>query len=364
VLRSIVGETQLPRLLELVAHRLCALIDAESLLIVRPAPDGSLHVDAAAGAAADAWLGSRLDRDHTKTGRVFARGQSARVDDVLGDPEIDQHLAREHGLRAALFVPLLVGKRALGVVVAQNKIGDDPRFGDADLRLAEIFAGRAAVACDLSERVSRDTMQRVIEGQELERRRLARELHDETGQALTSILLGLKAIRAADGAGAKARAEDEVRQLVVQALQDVRGLAVELRPKVLDDFGLLPALERLAERSGERAGIEIHVHANLPGERLPGALETTLYRLAQEALTNVLKHADANTVSVLVSAQDGFLSAVVEDDGRGFVPDETREDALGLVGMRERLSLLGGELTIESTLGAGTTVRARLPLPR
>lgn len=361
VLRSIVGETRLPRLLELVARRLRELIGAETVLIVRPQPGGGLRIDAAAGG--DAWLGHRLDPRHTKAGRVLERRRSVRVDDVLADPEVDQELARRQGLRSALFVPLLVGDRALGVVVAQNRLGADSRFGDADLRLAEIFAGRAAVACDLSERASRDTIRRVIEGQELERRRLARELHDETGQALTSILLGLKSIRGAADAAAAARAEEEVRAMVVQALQDVRRLAIELRPKALDDFGLLPALERLAETAGERAAIEVHLQANLPDRRLPSEVETVLYRLVQEALTNVLKHAQAHTVSILLSLQEGAVQAIVEDDGRGFALDRDRGDGLGLLGMRERLSLLGGELTIESAPGAGATVRALLPLP-
>jgi signal transduction histidine kinase len=363
VLRSIVGETQLPRLLELVARRLRELVEAEAILIVRPTPGGSLRIAAVAGSITEDWLGRRLDPRHSKTGRVLEGRRSVRVDDVFSDPEIDQQLAREQGLRSAMFVPLVVGNRALGVVIVQNKLGADTRFSDADLRLAEIFAGRAAVACDLSERVDRDTMRRVIEGQELERRRLARELHDETGQALTSILLGLKSIRSANGPQAAVQAEEEVRGLVVQALQEVRRLAVELRPKALDDFGLLPALERLAETSGERAGLEIHVQANLPAVRLPGELETVLYRLVQEALTNVLKHAEAQTVSILLTLQDGSVSAMIEDDGRGFTVGETREDALGLLGMQERLSFLGGELTIESAPGAGTTVRALLPLP-
>src|SRR5204863_9958679 len=145
----------------------------------------------------------------------------------------------------------------------QAKLGRDARFSEADQRLAEIFAARAAVAVDLSERVARDTVRRVIDAQELERRRLARELHDETGQALTSILLGLKAIRAAGSEEEAVRAEAELRELVVQALQDVRSLAVELRPSALDDFGLVPALERLAGTFAERTGIRATVAATL-----------------------------------------------------------------------------------------------------
>jgi signal transduction histidine kinase len=204
----------------------------------------------------------------------------------------------------------------------------------------------------------------VFDAQELERRRLARELHDETGQALTSILLGLKAIRAAGSEEEAERAELELRDLVVQALQDVRSLAVELRPSALDDFGLVPALDRLAGIFAERSGIRAAVQSSLPDERLPPDIETALYRLVQEALTNVVKHAGAENVSIVLTSRDGGISAVVEDDGRGFGPEDARADALGLVGMRERLALVGGTLAVESTPGEGTALIAYVPLPR
>ena len=126
------------------------------------------------------------------------RRRSERVDSTLEDVEVDQELARRMGLRSGLFVPMLVGDRAIGVIAAHNRRGADPRFTEDDLRLAETFAARASVAVDLADRVARDALRRVVEGQELERARLARELHDETGQALTSILLGLKRVEDAD----------------------------------------------------------------------------------------------------------------------------------------------------------------------
>src|SRR5207237_372671 len=147
--------------------------------------------------------------------------------------------ARRLGARTGLFVPLVARGAAIGVIAVHDKLGPDARFTDEDLRLAEIFGARAAVAVALSERVARDTLRRVVDAQELERRRLARELHDETGQALTSILLGVKAIRASSTPADAERAEAEVRAQIVQALQDVRALAVELRPAALDDFGLV-----------------------------------------------------------------------------------------------------------------------------
>jgi two-component system, NarL family, sensor histidine kinase DevS len=257
-------------------------------------------------------------------------------------------------------VPLVVRGRPIGVIVAHDKLGSDMRFGDDDLRTAEQFAARAAIAVDLSERVARDSLRRVVRGQELERTRLARELHDETGQALTSILLGLKWVEEAKDDGALRAAAAQLRELVVATLQDVRRLAVELRPKALDDFGLVAALERLVETFGDRSGIKVHLEAQLAEARLPGETETTLYRIVQEALTNIVKHAEAKTVSIILVRRRNLVSVLIEDDGRGFATDE-REGGLGLVGMRERVALIGGRLTIESSEGAGTTLAVEVP---
>ncbi len=187
------------------------------------------------------------------------------------------------------------------MLIAHDRQGPTPAFSDDDLRLAETLAARAAIAVDLSERVSRDAMRRVVEAQELERRRLARELHDETGQALTSILLGLKPLEQSVGSDEARAAVASVRELVVSTLQDVRALAVELRPAALDDFGLVPAVERLTATFGEKSGLRIDLEAQLGNERLPREVETALYRVVQEALTNVVKHAGAGHVSVLLS---------------------------------------------------------------
>src|SRR5205085_419869 len=205
--------------------------------------------------------------------------------------------ARRFGAVTGLYVPLVTGGTPIGIVFAHDRQSRDPRFTSADARLAEHFAQRAAVAVDLSRRVQRDALRRLVEGQELERRRLARELHDETGQALTSVLLGLKAVEGADDLPA---ALAQLRELVVATLQDVRRLAVELRPKALDDFGLLPAVERLAETFRAATGIGLQLESRLGDERLPSEAETTLYRVVQEALTNIAKHAGARSVSLLL----------------------------------------------------------------
>jgi signal transduction histidine kinase len=361
VVRSMVEETELDRLLELVCRRLRDLIGARLTLILLPENE-SLRVAAADGDGASRLVGDRMPREHSKAGRVLDRRQSARVDAVLDDPEVNQEEARRLGVRSGLYVPLIARGRAIGIVAVHDKLGGEARFSDGDLRLAEIFAARAAVAVDLSQRVARDTVRRVIEAQEQERTRLARELHDETGQALTSILLGLKSIRAAKDEAAAEQAEAQLRELVVSALQDVRSLAVELRPSTLDDFGLVPALERLGATLEDQSGVRVAVEAGLQDRRLPPEVETALYRFVQEGLTNVVKHAEAGGVSVVIASRDGGVSAVVEDDGRGFAPDDVRPDALGLVGMRERLALLGGTLAVESKPGRGTALIAYVPL--
>jgi signal transduction histidine kinase len=359
---ALATEIELPRLLELVVTRLRELIDARLVYIAMPKPDGDTLVETIAGEDAERYVGMKLDPTRSKTARVLERRRSERVDSLIDDPEVEQQAARYMGARTGLFVPLVVRDRAIGVIVAQDKQQSDARFTDEDVRIAEAFAERAAVAIDLSERVATDALRRVVAGQELERQRLARELHDETGQALTSILLGLKGIEEAKDNEEARRSVSELRELVVSTLHDVRRLAVELRPKALDDFGLVAALERLAETFAEQTNVTVHVEAALGEARLTGEVETALYRIVQEALTNVIKHANAKTVSVVLTRKGDRVAVVIEDDGRGFDPQADHQEALGLLGMRERIALVGGRLSVESGGERGTTVAVEVPL--
>jgi two-component system, NarL family, sensor histidine kinase DevS len=354
-------ETEVPSLLSLVARRLRELIGARSVLIALPTDDGSLRVETADGEGAAEFLGMRLDRSSSKSGRVLERKRTERLDSLLDDPEVDREFARRMGMRAAMFVPLLVGDRPIGVIQAFDKLAADRRFSNDDLRVAETFAIQAAIAVDTTARVAQDALRRAVAGQELERQRLARELHDETGQALTSILLGLSSLGETTDESARASIES-LRELVVATLQDVRRLAVELRPAALDDFGLAAALERLTDNFSEHTGIGVELESGLGDARLPSDLETVLYRVVQEALTNVVKHARAEHVSIVLRRSDGVVTAVIEDDGRG-LPDARSEGGLGLVGMRERVALVKGRLRIESSANAGTTLLVEVPLP-
>jgi signal transduction histidine kinase len=362
---ALAGELELEPLLGLVARRLRDLVNARLVLIALPGPGfQGLRIAAADGEGSDAYglVGMELELGGSKTGRVLQRARSERVDSVLDDPEIDQQAARRMGVRSALYVPLVVQARPIGVVVAHDRLGATPSFTDDDVRLTESLAARAAIAVDLSQRVSRDAVRRVVEAQELERARLARELHDQTGQALTSILLGLKALEERVDTDEGRTAAAELRQLVVSTLQDVRRLAVELRPAALDDFGLVPALERLRDTVSEQSAISVDVQSSLGDRRLPAEVETMLYRMVQEALTNVVKHADASRVTVRLSRSDTSVVLAIHDDGKGFDPQSARDGGLGLVGMRERVALLGGRFVVEASEGAGAMLKAEVPL--
>jgi signal transduction histidine kinase len=213
-------------------------------------------------------------------------------------------------------------------------------------------------ASELREAGRRETLRRVVDAQEHERRRIARELHDETGQALTSVLLGLRLIEEVSPDVRAAVAG--LRETITAAIQELRSLAVELRPKALDDFGLGAAIERLADTYSRRTGIAVDVHvAGL--ERLPEDVETALYRIVQEGLTNVAKHAGATTASVVVHRRPRSVTTVIEDDGGGFEPGSVTQ-GLGLTSMRERAELVSGTVRVESRPGGGTTIAVEVPL--
>jgi signal transduction histidine kinase len=357
---AMASELDLTRLLTLIASRLRELVDARVVTIALPHGTDEVRIEAASGEASDELVGATLSRHGSKHGRVLERARSERVDSFLDDPETDHTVIRKAGATSGLFVPLVAGDRAIGVMAAFDKRAPDARFTGPDLRIAEIFGARAAVAVDLSHRVERDVLAQALAAQEAERRRLALELHDETGQELTSILLGLRAVEGAETDEERAEALGKVREAVVQTLHDVRRLAVELRPSALDDFGLVPAVERLCEVLEDRTGMRVEVEAHGLDERLPGDIETTVYRVVQEALTNAAKHSGAKRVSVLLRRRGDALSVVVEDDGGGFDPGAP-VSGIGLSGMRERLALVRGRFAVESS-GSGTTIAAEVPL--
>jgi two-component system, NarL family, sensor histidine kinase DevS len=358
---ALAAQIDLEPVLAIVAARLRELIRARVVLIALADASGAPRIAAVDGEGAETMLGARLALDASKIGRVLGRGKSERVGSLADDPEVDQGYVRAKGFQTGLYVPLVVEGRAIGAIAAHDREGDDPRFTEEDMRLGESLAQRAAIAVDMSQRVSRDSVRRVVEAQELERAHLARELHDETGQALTSILLGLRSLeRTVESDDARA-ALVAVRDLVVATLHDVRRLSVRLRPMALDDFGLRPALERLVEAHRTDSAVQVDVEIQLDDDRLPADVETTMYRIVQESLTNITKHAEATRISVLVTRTSNAAIVVVEDDGRGFELARPTP-GLGLEGMRERVALVGGRLRVETSRGSGTTIAAEIPL--
>jgi signal transduction histidine kinase len=216
------------------------------------------------------------------------------------------------------------------------------------------------------EEVRRQLLQKVITAQEDERKRIARELHDETSQGLAVLAMGLEAAQDALRAGMPPRLE-EVKALAVRTLEDVHRLILDLRPSVLDDLGLVSAIRWYAERTLESRGISVRCEfGEMP--RLPPEMETALFRMCQETMSNIARHAQATAVLVQVGIEGSEVVIDVEDDGKGFDPDAAgqREGRRpwGLMGIRERAEILGGVARIESAPGQGTHVEVRIPVPK
>lgn len=234
------------------------------------------------------------------------------------------------------------------------------------LGLLARLARQVREAQEQEERLRRLSAQ-VMRAQEEERKRVARELHDDTAQALTALLVHLRVLENSAPDDETRRRLRELRELTSSTLEGVRRLALDLRPSALDHFGLTAALAASAEEFSKRWGIPVHLSLPRLEERLPPDVELALYRTTQEALSNVAKHARASRVSIALRRLGERLVLRVKDDGRGFRPEEvmaSRERGLGLFGMQERLALVGGSLEIRSRPGAGTEVLAQVPLAR
>jgi len=225
-------------------------------------------------------------------------------------------------------------------------------------------AARARYEASLEDRAQLEALSaRLLEIQEEERRRIARELHDETGQSLSGMLVDLANAAAAVPPGHPALLErlDSVKHLAESTLSSIRNLSLLLRPSMLDDLGLIPALRWQARETSRRTGMQVEVVAEDYDLVLPDDYRTTIYRLVQEALHNAARHSGARTVSVMVRSEPDRLLVSVRDDGKGFVPKLTR--GMGLLGMHERAAHLNGRFQIESEPGHGVTLTIELPAP-
>jgi len=296
-------------------------------------------------------------------------GRPQRLSDRLMRARFDQHGAGHLGVNAqhGLVVPLAFRNRQYGVLVALDNL-DHGEFSHEHQNLLEAFAASAATAVATAHSAADEQRRQRVAAAEAERSRWARELHDETLQALGNLRLILSSSRRRGEPQAMADAVDQALEQLELDITTLRGLITELRPAALDQLGLEPALMALLDRT-RRAGLEVEAEVALALERgdapdrLAGELETGVYRIVQEALTNASKHGAPTSVIVRVVEDGGCVSVSVSDDGRGFDPGASTA-GFGLAGMRERVELLGGKLSLASAPGQGTTVAVTLPIQR
>lgn len=299
--------------------------------------------------------------------RAVTTRQPARLEPSGFEHSLRVSQPADGHVRSAICAPIVIDDDVVGWFIAASTQVDN-FFGVDDERLAR-FIARLAAAALTRERLRRELRAGIIGAQEGERARIARDLHDELGQSLTSILLGLRTAQTAasaempDGSPVSHRL-DGLRQDATEALASLHRLAFELRPLVLDDLGFTAALQRLVSGIQEKHGLMIEIAGgDLPGdERLPGDVETTAYRVTQEALTNIVRHASAQSASVLVAVARGHVRVVIEDDGKGFDAANPSVLGFGLRSMNERAALVGGTVRVSSVPGTGTTVVLDVPL--
>ena len=346
------GETQLHRVLDAIVERGRALVGARALVILLREGE-----DLVVGATAS--IAGGLD---PKVGELRIPAREASEEILLGR-FTGSHLGVEQGGRA-LLAPLLFRGDPLGVVVALDRVGDPDRFDDEDQRMLEAFAASAATGVATARSMAEERLQNTIDAAEQERSRWARELHDETLQALAVLRMRLSSALREDSTDRLAETGHAAVAQIDSEIVKLRRLITELRPASLDTIGLEAALQALAEQHEHADGLNVTRDLDLPREevRRPTALiETAVYRLVQEALNNISKHSHAAHAGLTVRATPSSIRISVTDDGVGFEPALVRE-GFGLVGMRERAALLGGTLEIESRTGSGTTIRSEIPL--
>jgi len=367
IAQALGGETDLSRILELIVKRARALVGARAMVIML-GEDDQLVVAAGAGEVTTNIHGQRMPVEGTVSGRVLLSQRAERVEDAPEKLQASLSLL-EIEAKSALIVPLAFRGRSVGVLAAYDHLGETSYFDLEDERLLSAFAASAATAVATGKSVEEQRLRQSIEASEQERRRWARELHDETLQSLAGLRVGLSGALRGDEAGLRSAVTEAIEN-VTQDIANLRSLIVELRPAALDEYGAVAAIQSLVERTASRDGLEIEANLDLARERGGASmrhtseLESTVYRIVQECLTNVARHAEAKHVRVDVAERDGCVEIAITDDGKGF--DISRTDGVvgfGLTGMRERVELAGGELDIESS-ASGTTISAKLPARR
>lgn len=299
---------------------------------------------------------------------------------ISGQLMLTTALVSAVGISAAVLLTWVLTRPILTLLQATQAVerGDFsqvvPRWANDEIgELSAAFnAMTAALAKSESERAEREQLRDqyvngFISAQEEERKRIARELHDSTSQSLSSLMIGLRALSdSLQAQPSMAQALDELRAIAAQTLDEIHLLARQLRPSVLDDMGLAQAIKRHISDCQRQHGltIDLLIHGLEDDRRLAPMIETALYRIVQEGLTNIVRHAQAETASVVLESTDDKVLLIIEDDGQGFDIDSltSQEEHLGLHGIRERAALLNGTLVIESAPGLGTSLYIEIPL--
>ena len=346
------GETDLERVLDAIVERGRALVEARALIILLREGDELV-------VAATAAVAGGLD---PKVATLKFKTDEASEELLLGKFTGVDLGVRESG--RALIAPLLSRGQSLGVVVALDHVGDPGHFDHEHQRTLEAFAASAATGVATARSMAEERLQNTIDAAEQERGRWARELHDETLQSLAVLRMRLASALREDSPDDLHETGQEAVEQIDDEIVKLRRLITELRPASLDTIGLEAALNALAQQHQQASEIQIDCEFELSREaeeRPAPLLETAVYRLVQEALNNVSKHSQAQRAELKVRELPSQIEIEISDDGLGFEPNLVRE-GFGLVGMRERATLLGGTLRVDSTPGSGTTISADIPL--
>ena len=356
IARAVGGETELERVLSLILAQGREIVAARTLVVYLP--DGD-ELAAVSGSAMRSDSQPRLPLNGSLAGEVLLSGRPRRVGAEVDPAQLEQ-LAPD--AKAAILVPLVFRGEPLGVLAGINGADERP-FAEEDEQLLMSVAASAATAVATARSVAAARLRLSVEAADQARARWARELHDETLQGLTGTRMVLAAGMARGDLDALRRATESADAHLAEEMRKLRDLIAELRPAALDDLGLGPAIESLAKRQAAIGGFAVELDIELESEhRLDRDAETAIYRIVQEALSNAVKHARAESVSLRVTQLPDRVQLAVEDDGSGFDPDGVRA-GFGLTGMRERALLAGGRLWITSAEGGPTRVAAVLPNP-
>ncbi len=380
---QILRERDVSRVMLSLAREAQTLVGARTVAIGVPDEiSRTVRFPVAVGPGAEVMRGREIPLDASLSGAVLTAGESMRIDDATSSSAPDPATIEALGVTTLCSVPMKAGDETVAVLSCMDQVDGRP-FTSEDQDQLEGLASLGAIALQTARAFGRErarsealarlrqaeaqaearrtSLVRVIKAQEDERRRIAHDLHDRTAGTLAAVQMHLKRLERETDTTVMREGLAEARRTVGEAIDDVRDLIVDLRPKVLDDFGLGPALERLGDTLGRRNGVSVECATADDVAGIRDDLATTAFRIAQEAVTNIIKHARATRVRISAAIDTGTLHLVIEDDGIGIDP-ATIVRGYGLDGMRERAELVLGRINIAAPTEGGTRIHFEAPL--